>query len=151
MTSRSVVSPFLTLALFCCVTAASADVLIESHYPVKGVPVDVRVTDDNGNPVSGATIEVTYRPGSSVERTEPIGSSSGGLVQWTPSEAGIATVTASWTVAGENTATSSTNVSVKFSSPPLDGILIMVVAGLLLVVGSVIRVANLLRVPEASP
>jgi hypothetical protein len=83
-----------------------------------------------------------------VQKTEVVGSSSAGSVQWTPAEAGIATLTATW-AADRGEASTTTNVSVKFSNPPFDGIIIMVVAGLLLVVGSVIRILNLLRTPAA--
>jgi hypothetical protein len=134
--------------LMSAVTAAKAEaeLVIENHFPVKGESVGIRVLDEAGNPVSGATVEVVYRPGSSVQKTEVVGSSTAGSVQWTPAEAGIATITAKW-AADQGEATTTANVSVKFSGPPLDGILIMIIAGLLLVVGSVIRVLNLLRVP----
>jgi hypothetical protein len=126
-----------------------ADVVLESRYPVKGEAVGIRITDTNGAPVTGATLEVTYRPGSAVQRTEEIGSSSSGALQWTPSEAGIATITATWMDANQTEVTSATNVSIKFSAPPVNGIIIMVVAGLLLVVGSIIRVTNLIRSPQS--
>ena len=147
MRSRSAV---LLYAAVCFIaTPATADVVIEHKYPVKGEATAIRVLDENGTPVSGAELEVTYRPGSSVARTEPIGRSATGAVEWTPQEAGIATITATWVGSDLAEASSTTNVSVKFRSPPIGGILIMIVAGLLLVVGSVIRVANLLRAPQA--
>lgn len=129
---------------------AQGSVVVGSEFPVKGEPVHVHVTDEAGNPVGGASIVATYRPGSSVQQADSLGvSAADGAIHWTPVEAGIATITATWAGPGGSEQTSTTSVSVRFNSPPVGGLIIMVVAGLLLVVGSVIRVYNLLRVPQA--
>ena len=137
-----------SLMLVCCVCPAAADIVVDQQYPVKGETTGIRVLDNSGVPVSGATVEVTYRPGSSVSRTQSIGSSQAGQMQWVPEEAGIATITAKWTGPNQNEMSAATNVSVRFASPPIGGIIIMIVAGFVLVIGSIIRVAGLLRSPQ---
>jgi hypothetical protein len=89
-------------------------------------------------------VSVTYRPGSSVSRTEDIGvTGEGGRVEWTPHLAGIATLNATW-----DGGTSTTNVSVRFAHTPLGGVAIMLLAGLLLVGGSVVRIMRIMKAPE---
>jgi len=125
-----------------------ADVILERHYPVQDEETRIRVTDATGTPVNGAEVMVTYRPGSSVSREDAVGQSgSDGGIEWTPQQAGIATITATWHEADDVDVSSSATVSVKFASPPVGGLLIMIIAGLLLVVGSAVRITKLLRMP----
>lgn len=129
--------------------SATGEIILDRAFPTHKEQVRLRITDDAGNPVSGAVVSVTYRPGSSVSATDEIGrSSDGGVLQWTPMDAGLATITATWAGPEQDDMSSSTTVSVRFQSPPVDGILIMVIAGLVLIVGSVIRVYKLLRAPD---
>jgi hypothetical protein len=129
---------------------ARGTVVVENQFPVKNEFVRIHITGDDGYPVEGANVEVTYRPGSRVQQTDHIGASAAdGTIRWAPAEAGIATITATWTGPGQTERKSATSVSIKFRSPPLDGILIMIVAGVLLVVGTVIRIFALLRTPQA--
>jgi len=140
------------LCVLCCAVTADAQgsVVIESEFPTQDQPVRVHIAHDDGSPVSGASVSVTYRPGSSVERLEPIGvSAEDGGIDWVPSEAGIANVTATWTDAGQSEIAAASSVSIRYGSPPLGGIVIMVVAGILLVLGSIVRVFNLIRTPQA--
>lgn len=131
---------------FCHV--AMADVILEKRYPVQDEQTRIHVTDSSGAPITGANVMVTYRPGSSVSREDVVGKSGAdGALAWTPQQAGIATITATWHEGSEADITSSATVSVKFASPPAGGILIMIVAGLLLIVGSVVRVTKLIRAP----
>lgn len=122
-------------------TTAAADVVLREQYPTQGESTELFIQADDGSPVSGATVTVTYRPGSSVEATDSVGTTgpSGRLV-WTPETAGIVSVRAEW--AGGST---SANVSVRFGSTPASGIIIMIAAGLLLVGGSVVRISRVLR------
>ena len=95
-------------------------------------------------PVSGAKVAVTYRPGSSVELTEEVGTTGpGGRLVWTPTTAGIALISATWD-GGET----STNISVKFASVPAGGLIIMILAGLLLVGGSAVRIIRVMKSPD---
>lgn len=142
---------FLSFALVLCLAspAARAEIVLDNESPVREESTTIRVTDAEGNPVPGAAVEVTYRPGSSVSRVAPVGrADAAGTLTWTPQEAGIATITATWEGPGHSPATSSATVSVRFQSPPIDGILIMVFAGVLLILGSIVRITNLLRTPE---
>ncbi len=120
---------------------AAGEIVLRQKYPTQGNETQVFVQDDGGAPVSGAKVTVTYRPGSSVEETLEIGvTGAGGRLEWTPSAAGIATLNAHWE--GGST---STNVSVKFAGIPAGGLIIMILAGLLLLGGSVVRIARVLR------
>ncbi len=143
----------LTTACVCLAWAgllcAQGAVVTDIPFPTENEPVQVKVTDSSGEPVAGAQIVVTYRPGSRVSREEAVGQSNAvGSIDWTPSDAGLATITATWPGTDDTRATATTTVSVRFQGAPLDGILIMIVAGLVLAVGSVVRIYRLLRAPE---
>lgn len=142
----------ICLALVACgwlADNARADITVDQSFPVRGQEVRVQVRDAEGNPIARASIEVTYRPASRVEKVEPIGvTAEDGSIVWIPAEAGIAQITATWPGTEGSEASLSTAVSVRFASPPIIGIFIMVAAGLLLVVGSAIRMFNLLRTPQ---
>ena len=119
----------------------SADVVLREKYPTEGENTELFIQADDGSPVSGAAVTVTYRPGSSVEATEEVGTTGpSGRLAWTPQTAGIASVNAVWD--GGDT---STNISVKFGGAPAGGLIIMVLAGLLLVGGSIVRITRVLR------
>lgn len=144
------VCAFAFLAVSFVGVSAQGTVVVEKKFPGQGESVRIHVNGESGTPVAGATVEVTYRPGSSVERIESVGVSAvdGGL-EWTPAEAGLATINATWKAADGADATGTATVSVRYTSPPITGIFIMVVAGILLVVGSIIRMFNLIRTPRA--
>jgi hypothetical protein len=128
---------------------AQASIKVAKSYPTQDEPVQLTVTDDFGAPVAGAEVVAVYRPGSSVSREESIGrSDASGMVNWTPSDAGLATITATWTAGGGDDLIATTTVSVRFSGVPINGIIIMILAGFLLVVGSIIRIYKLVRAPE---
>ena len=122
-------------------SAASADVVLREKYPTEGENTELFIQADDGTPVSGAAVSVTYRPGSSVEATEAVGTTGpSGRLAWTPQTAGIVSVNAAW-----DGGSTSANVSVKFGGTPAGGLLIMVLAGLLLVGGSIFRIMRVLR------
>lgn len=129
----------------CAQEAVATDI----PFPTQNEPVRVNVTDASGSPVAGAQVVVTYRPGSRVSREETVGqSNASGALDWTPSDAGLATITATWSGSGDTPTSATTTVSVRFQGAPLDGILIMIAAGLVLAVGSFVRIYKLLRAPE---
>ena len=123
------------------VGAASADVVLREKYPTEGENTELFIQADDGTPVSGAAVSVIYRPGSSVEATEAVGTTGpSGRLAWTPQTAGIVSVNATW-----DGGSTSANVSVKFGGAPAGGLIIMVLAGLLLVGGSIVRIMRVLR------
>jgi len=130
--------------------AAQGSIIVKKKFPTQDEEVRLVVMDSSGRPVAGARVEVTYRPGSSVRSVEAIGrSGQDGGIAWVPTEAGIATLTAVWTDSDRSEVVAIADVSVRFRSPPIAGILVMIIAGLVLVVGSVIRMVNVVRTRQA--
>jgi hypothetical protein len=130
--------------------AAQGSVVVQERFPTKEEKIRLFVVDQTGEPVAGARVEVTYRPGSSVRRVETIGNSGqDGSIDWVPTEAGIATLEAAWRGPGRSTMVATTDVSVRFRSAPIGGILVMIIAGIVLVVGSAIRMYNVIRSDQA--
>jgi hypothetical protein len=129
---------------------ARGTVVVKERFPTAGETIRLLVLDEAGRPVANAIVRVTYRPGSSVRRAETIGKSEpDGGIQWVPADAGIATLEAAWTGPDRLERIARADVSVRFRSPPIAGILTMIVAGLVLVVGSVIRMYNVVRSHQA--
>ena len=143
--------PAVTLAVILTVAAPQvyADIVLDTAFPTNKQSARIHVTDDAGSSVPGAEVTVTYRPGSAVERSSVVGTTSAtGTFAWTPSESGIATIAATW-IGDDNTKhTTSVNTSVKFDPTPVSGIIIMIIAGIVLIGGGVERVISLLRRPE---
>lgn len=138
------------VAALCAVAVrARADVVSDLKFPIHGEAVRLIVTDASGNGVAGADVTATYRPASAVPHTEPVGTTgTDGYIEWTPTDAGLATVTATWTDAGGVEQTSQTALSIRYSSPPVAGILIMIIAGIVLIGGGLHRIHLVLRAPE---
>jgi hypothetical protein len=131
----------LTVVAGALASPAGAEIVLRQKYPKQGDTAELFVQDDDGAPVAGATVTVTYRPGSSVEASDTVGTTgAGGRIAWTPTTAGIASLTASWE--GNS---STTNVSVRFASVPPGGVIIMILAGLLLVGGSIVRITRVIK------
>lgn len=136
--------------IICLISVSNAyadnSIVLRTLYPVEGERTELYVQDDKGNSVFGAEITATYRPGSSVENTSPVGiTGRSGRMTWIPSAAGIVTLSATWESAAGDTVTTTTNVSVRFRSTPAGGLLIMLLAGLLLVGGSAVRILSVIR------
>jgi hypothetical protein len=141
----------LILVAVLCVSVhvSRADIVLDKAYPTVEQETRVHVSDDRGNPISDAEIRVTYRPGSEVERTGVVGrTGSDGMSTWTPAEAGIVTITATWLDADQTEQSTSINASVKFDPTPIAGIAIMIIAGILLIGGSLQRICSLLSTPH---
>ncbi len=134
----------VALAVAAAAPAGAASIQVDRRYPAEGERAVVRVIADDGAPVTGALVRVTYRPGSSVETHAEVGrTDAGGAVAWTPELAGIATLSAEWT-----DGSASANVSVRFHHAPVAGLVIMIVAGVILVGGSVVRIRRVLLEPD---
>jgi hypothetical protein len=128
-------------------TAASqGSITLQIQFPVQNEKTRIFVQTQAGNPIVGAHVMATYRPGSRVEEESEIGiTDSGGAVDWIPEEAGIVAVSAEFTGEDGDAAQLSTNVSVKFASTPLSGVLKMLLAGTHIIGGSIIRFARYIR------
>lgn len=76
------------------IACALADVVVDPP-PKAGDASVVYVTDDLGSPRRGETVRVVHRPGTSFERERAIGITDGrGTIEWTPEQAGLATLRA---------------------------------------------------------
>jgi hypothetical protein len=104
-----------------------------SSFPVQGQPV--RVTLDQPTDF----VRVVWRPNSAIPDTVTL-DSEGSSFLWTPTRAGVATVLTS---NGEQ------NVSVRYSSFPGSGILVLVLAGCILFGGAGFAMGKLLSDDEA--
>lgn len=134
------------------VTRAAAAGRIDTgdQYPVVGKETIIHVRDSSGRLIEGALIDITYRPESQVEKLVSLGATNqAGIVRWTPEDAGVVTIAASWTENDSTVATGTRNVSVRFASLPVNGLAIMILAGLLLLGGSAVHFIRLLREPDA--
>lgn len=144
----SLVSGMLLVLLACGYDLAFArgTIVLQTQFPVQNERTRVLVQTQAGSPLAGAKVRATYRPGSRVEATADVGTTDpGGGVDWVPQEAGIVSISAEFTGEDGGTIQLHTNVSVKFASTPLSGILIMLFAGILLIGGSVVRFTRYMR------
>jgi hypothetical protein len=121
-------------------TAAQGTIFLQTQFPVQKENTRIIVQTEAGNPIPGAKVTATYRPGSRVQADSEVGiTNSGGTVDWIPLEAGIVSISAEFPGAGGDDIQLQTNVSVRFASTPVSGIVIMLLAGILLIGGSIVR------------
>lgn len=141
-----------TLALVAMSLSAEVSIEVADTYPLFGEPVTITITDD-GVPVGSATVSAEYRPNSRTMVAEPVGTTDAfGNVEWTPSDAGLVRLTA--TAADSEEASASKAVSVRYVSFPLEGILTMLIAGIILFGGAGLGMSVLMReekIPEEEP
>jgi hypothetical protein len=129
--------------------AAQGTIVLQTQFPVQKEKTRILVQAQNGDPVAGARVSATYRPGSRVEEESEVGTTdAGGSVEWIPKEAGIVSISAAFSGADGNDLQLQTNVSVKFASTPMSGVLIMLLAGTLLIGGSIVRFVKYMRGQE---
>jgi hypothetical protein len=122
---------------------------LEDAYPVRDRGVHVTVTRD-GAPAAGVVVEVHYRPNSQTTSVETLPlTDEAGTTEWRPSDAGIVTLVARWPDSEEILTTR--NVAVRFGGFPGEGILVLLVAGVLLFGGAVLGFVRLLRPPPHVP
>ena len=116
--------------------------------PTEGASATIIVTDGDGNPVTGATVEAVYSPGSEVSRTEEVGTTDeSGAVAWTPTGAGIVSLE---TTAADSTSITA-NLSVRFDGLPIPGLLIFLLAGIILFSGIIRGFRSLSDPPPKLP
>ncbi len=133
------------LAVLAGNAVAGGQIELAKKYPVESEKTYIYVRNDFFQAVEDARVTAVYRPGSMVSRTTVLGETdSAGMIEWKPRTAGIVAIEAEWKNAGINNS-AALNVSVKFVSAPVGGIMIMLFAGFLLLGGSVIRITRLVR------
>jgi len=105
---------------------------LSEEFPERGTPVRVSLTGMAEG--ESYKFSATYRPNSETTRVEEVGQfADGQAIMWTPLDAGI-TALGVFDAAGESVV--SKNIAVRFESPPVSGVLIFLLAGLLLFGGS---------------
>lgn len=115
-----------------CGGSGPVSICAEQSFPNQGHPCRLTVLDD-GLPVEGAEIRVTYRPNSQVATSRLVGrTDAGGQVSWVPEDAGMATLRAE----GQGIDPVDLTVSIRFQSPPWLGIAILILAAMILFGGN---------------
>lgn len=118
---------------------AAAQYVDPAEKPYVGDPVTVTLP-------AADTLLVTYRPNSSIARRVLIPAEGRQTVVWTPAEAGV--VALATPQGGPQQ-----NVSVRFDTPPVSGIFILLLAGAILFGGAVFAFVKLFQEdpPESEP
>lgn len=158
---RTTVAPALLAALLVALLAAAPagaegelSISTENERPLRGEVVRLRVTED-GEPAAGAQVVAVYRPASNTEHREvlePVDSS--GQVLWTPDDAGPVKLEVrpeGADLGADEAPGAELIVAVRFGRFPPQGLLIMVLAGILLFGGAATAFALLLRPPSHAP
>ena len=122
------------LALCIIPAVAFAGLVQNPEFPVVGKEVTLFVSQkipESGstmNAVPHAWVNVTYRPNSIIPANMPAGQTrSDGTLNWIPELPGICRIAYE-----KNGQTEETTISVRYDGPPLSGIFIMIVAGIIL-------------------
>ncbi|MFH1754612.1 MAG: hypothetical protein ABIA59_02815 [Candidatus Latescibacterota bacterium] len=137
---------WIVAACLCETAAAQGTILLQTRFPVQHESTRILVQTQSGNPVSGAKLIATYRPGSRVQEDSEVGiTDAHGAVDWIPIEAGIVSISTEFIGEDSTAVQLQTNISVKFASTPFSGVLIMLFAGILLIGGSIIRFTRYIR------
>lgn len=121
------------LELTCCTLGKNeTEVPWSQQAPIRGQKIVVRLTGVEDP--SQWQLTMTYRPNSATEKTTPPTSfGADGLLRLTPQSSGIVALTAKGP--GEKDKISF-NIAVRFPSPPISGIIILLFAGTILFGGA---------------
>lgn len=111
--------------------AAHAQIEVEAEALYVGEPVEVTL------PSGVDSLMVTYRPSSSISRTEIIPVGGAPVVEWTPAQPGVVRL------AAEDG--SAVNVSVRFQQIPAAGVVVLLLAGTILFGGAITASVLLFR------
>jgi len=127
MTLRLAVTGLLLLAG----TGGALDLEVEPAFPVRGAEARITVAHE-GSPVPGAEVRALYRPNSEVSADQEIGrTDASGAVAWVPDDAGIVEIHVE-----SDAGAAFRPVSVRFSGPPVPGLLVLILAGVILFGGN---------------
>ncbi|MBD3236294.1 MAG: hypothetical protein GF330_06310 [Candidatus Eisenbacteria bacterium] len=115
-----------------CANAGVYRLCAEQSFPQEGRPCRILLTTGEA-PLAGAWVTALVRPNSEVSRLDTLGrTDAAGTVHWTPTDAGLATLTAS----RADSALCELTVAVRFPGVPALGLVMLLVAGLLLFGGN---------------
>ncbi len=117
------VSTLLALLVFAATPGTAQPITIMPEIPVLGQESTLRF----GMPVD--TVFVTYRPNSSIAARDTIRIGGFDSMKWMPKQAGVVQIG----LPGG----ASQNVSVRFTEPPVSGIFVLILAGLILFGGAI--------------
>lgn len=105
---------------------------IKDNYPLKGQAIQIYVSHAT-MPLERFQVSVTYRPNSMVSRTEELGNpDANGYLTWTPKDAGVTILKATLPGSKDKDLSFSKQVSVRYGSFPLMGLMIFLLASLTL-------------------
>jgi len=124
--------------------AATLDPPAAQLKPVEGQTITLHFVDD-GEPAAAVTVEAQYRQNAhaSLQHSQKIGTtSSDGTLRWTPSEPGV--VALAWQGGGAT-------IAVRHDGTPISGLLIALLAGILLLGGSVYFFVRMIATDELPP
>lgn len=133
------------LTLLATAVAAAAELQPLDEGPIRGRSTTLSFVDGD-TPAAGLTVTATYRQGAHavLQRVQEIGTTDGaGRVAWTPEQAGV--VVLAWEGGTHN-------VSVLYGDIPPRSVAVAILAGLLLLGGSVYFFVQMIRTgrPELS-
>jgi len=113
-----------------------------NEFPVINQPINILVSHASYPDLEKFKVTATYRPNSSTSFTEELPAPNDmGRVEWLPKEAGIATLTAvAPGVEDDKEVKMETNVSIRYGSFPLSGILIFLLAAITLFGGLIVTI-----------
>jgi hypothetical protein len=130
---------------------AWAGIDLSQAHPEANQVVTLTLTRADGTPGEGVEVKASYGPGSVLLYEDSVGiTNAEGTVAWTPNEAGLVTLAAE--IPGSDGPESvSTTVSVTFGGPPVLGVLVMIIAGLILYGGIIRGFRSLSKPPPSFP
>jgi hypothetical protein len=135
-----ILTALAVLLLLGAVPSAALDLSVEPEFPVQGEEARLVVTDGE-EPAAGAVVRATYRPNSEVSTEEEIGvTDARGVLVWRPADAGMVQLDAR---KGDDSAGRA--VSIRFPSPPSQGLVVLLIAGLILFGGNIRFVSRTLK------
>lgn len=122
--------------------AQAVQLTVADAYPLKQHPTEIIVAEDDGTPLEGVAVYLTYRPNSMVERTDSLPPTDArGVTTWVPTDPGICTMKAFQ----DTLEIASQDVSVRFDSFPIQGIIVMVIAFVALFGGATFSLVMLFK------
>ncbi|MDP8224486.1 MAG: hypothetical protein P9L99_14085 [Candidatus Lernaella stagnicola] len=134
----------ILLAVFVLALTApawAAKIECEPEFPIRGQEVFVTLSDVE-DPTAWSFV-VTYRPNSATAQINQLGPpAADGRLRWLPTASGLVEIKAQGPT---KDAKVTTNIAVRFPSPPISGIIILLVAGTILFGGAGYSLSKAIR------